>query len=609
MDATGRGFLAMNGPDLRDGVQVLASPGVQAQDPSMTTASARASANRLEILLLGALGAAVSLALTGYRFGILNNLFHLPIVAALYDEPQFAGDRFIQSLRYYSSGVWMLLDGSARYVSPYWLFLGLDYLSRLLSFIAFLCCGTLLGVGTTRARVIFVVILCFSSLLHGYSYPGNGGLFVNYFTHSEIANGTILLTFYFAARGRFAEALALNGLTFFINAFMATWTIPPLALIAGSLLWRRELTLRSLLRRAGAGLPIGALFALPVLWNFSSNPNAGGSIGIDFRRFLLDFYPDHVLFMIASPRHMVALATAIVYGFACLFLLGERAAEFRAALWGSVLLYAAGIVLPWFTGLPLLLNFHLIRSSAVIHMLVALASASLATTWLCGDDRNRSRFFGPLLVFAYCTWRSFLPIGLVAMAAAVAMRRSGWQRSLFRLDYAVGAVLLLFIWPRLTLQDVATNRTNSEQTGAWMAVGEWARSATRPDAAFLIPTERLPGETTRTEATADGLAPDPAQGSEIFEYASHRRVWVDFRRGAAVLWTPSYYAEWWPRVSQVMALRTLADKVAYARQHGIDYVVDACPNDSADHSAVATFRKDDLCVFPVSVVTGPKTGL
>lgn len=596
-------------PDLRGGVQVLANPGVLAPNPSMGTASARASVNRLEILVLGALGAAVSLALTGYQFGILNNLFHLPIVAALYDEPQFAGDRFIQSLRFYSSGVWMLLDGSSRYVSPYWLFLVLDYLSRLLSFIAFLCCGTLLGVRTTRARVTFVVILCFSSLLHGYSYPGNGGLFVNYFTHSEIANGTILLTFYFAARGRFAEALAMNGLTFFINAFMAIWAIPPLGLIAGLLLWRRELTLGSLLRRAGAGLAFGALFVWPVLWNFHSNPNAGGTIGIDFRRFLLEFYPDHVLFMIASSRHMVALAMATVYGFVCLFLLGERAAEFRAALWGSVLLYAAGIVLPSFTGLPLLLNFHLIRSSAVIHLLVALASASLATTWLCGDDRNRSKFFAPLLVLADCTWRSFLPIGLVAMAAAVAMRRSGWQRSLFRLDYAVGAVLLLFIWPRLTLQDVATNRDHSKQTGAWVAVGEWARSATRPDAVFLIPTERLPGETTLAAATTDSVAPDPAQDSEIFEYASHRRVWVDFREGAAVMWTPSYYATWWPRVSGVLALRTLADKVAYARQHGIDYVVDACPNDADDHSAIAAFRKDDLCVFPLSVAAGPKTGL
>jgi hypothetical protein len=468
-----------------------------------------------------------------------------------------------------------------------------------------LCCGTLLGVATTRERLIFVVILCFSSLLHGYSYPGNGGLFVNYFTHSEIANGTILLTFYFAARGRFTEALAMNGLTFFINAFMAIWTVPSLGLMAGLLLWRRELTRRTFLRQTAAGLAIGVVFVLPVLWNFASNPDAGGTIGIDFRRFLLEFYPDHVLFMIASPRHMVALATATAYGFACLFFLRGRAAVFRAALCGSVLLYGVGIVLPFITGLPLLLNFHLIRSSAVIHLLVGLASASLAATWLCGADRNRSRFFGPLLVLADCTWRSFLPIGLVAMAAAAALRRGGWQRSLFRLDYVVGAVLLLVIWPRLTLQDAATNRTNSEQTGTWMAVGEWARSATRQDAIFLIPTELLPGETTRTVATTNSSVPDPAQNAEIFEYASHRRVWVDFRRGAAVMWTPSYYATWRPRVLEVLALKTLGGKIAYARQHGIDYVVDACPNGPDGHSPVAAFRKDDLCVFPAPVVSKP----
>lgn len=138
-----------------------------------------------------------------------------------------------------------------------------------------------------------------------------------------------------------------------------------------------------------------------------------------------------------------------------------------------------------------------------------------------------------------------------------------------------------------------------------MAVGEWARSATRPDAIFLVPTELLPGETTRTTATTDSPVPDPAQNAEIFEYASHRRVWVDFRRGAAVMWTPSYYATWWPRVSEVLALKTLPGKIAYARQHGIDYVVDACPNGIDGNGAIAAFRKNDLCVFPSLVVGKP----
>lgn len=597
----------MISPDGCGNVGVLANPELRTASRTRAVAFAGSSVNHLEILVLGAVGAAVSLALTGYQFGIINNLFHLPIVAALYDEPQFRHDTFIQALRYYSSGVWMLLDGSGRYVSPYWLFLGLDYLSRILSFVAFLYCGSLLGVSSIRERMTFVVILCFSSLLQGYSYPGNGGLFINYFTHSEIANGTILLTLYFAARGRFTEALTLNGVTFFINAFMAIWTIIPLGMIAASLLRRRELAVRSFLLHLGGGLIVGGLFALPVLWNIVSNPDAGANAGVDFRRFLLEYYPDHVLFMIATPRHMVALAVATVYGFTCLYMLGKRAAEFRVALWGCVLLYGIGIVLPEFTGLPLLLNFHLIRSSAVIQLLVALASASLATSWLCGDNRNRSKFCGPLLLLADCTWRSVLPLGLVATAVAAATQWRGRRWSLFRLDYAVGAVLLLIVWPRLVRQDVGTNRVIAAQTSGWMAVGDWAQAATRPDTIFLIPTKSLRSDSRPAASAVDGAPPDPTGNSEVFEFASHRRVWVDFRRGAAVMWAPSYYATWRTRVSEVMALGSLADKLAYARQHDIDYVVDACRIGDDEHGA-AVFREGGLCVFPSSIPPGARIG-
>jgi hypothetical protein len=78
-----------------------------------------------------------------------------------------------------------------------------------------------------------------------------------------------------------------------------------------------------------------------------------------------------------------------------------------------------------------------------------------------------------------------------------------------------------------------------------------------PDAIFLIPTQPLPSDAR--PAASNAPPHDPAENSETFEFASHRRVWVDFRRGAAVMWTPSYYATWWTRVSEVMALGTLAD--------------------------------------------------
>ena len=67
-------------------------------------------------------GGIVSTMLSGFLFGTGPNVYHLPIVANLYDEPQYANDTFIQSLRYFFSGLWLLLRGSDRWIDPYWLF-------------------------------------------------------------------------------------------------------------------------------------------------------------------------------------------------------------------------------------------------------------------------------------------------------------------------------------------------------------------------------------------------------------------------------------------------------------------------------------------------------
>lgn len=56
------------------------------------------------LLAIAATGALISLCLTGHLFGIANNIFHLPILASLFDERQYADDAFIQSLRYFAAG-------------------------------------------------------------------------------------------------------------------------------------------------------------------------------------------------------------------------------------------------------------------------------------------------------------------------------------------------------------------------------------------------------------------------------------------------------------------------------------------------------------------------
>src|SRR5580698_10700226 len=78
------------------------------------------------LLLISAIASLVSLCVTGCVLGVRNDLYFLPIGRALYDQPQFAHDAFIQSLRYYASGPWMLLSGVARRVDVSILFLVFD---------------------------------------------------------------------------------------------------------------------------------------------------------------------------------------------------------------------------------------------------------------------------------------------------------------------------------------------------------------------------------------------------------------------------------------------------------------------------------------------------
>ena len=171
---------------------------------SMTPRDAKTvwNVDLIEVLLIATAGALISLIATGCVLGVRNDLYFLPIAGALYDQPQFAHDLFIQSLRHYASGPWMILGGVASHINVSWLFLALGFLSRFLSFLGFLACAALLDIHARKDRVLLTFLLCVTSLLRGQSLAGDGGLFINYFTHSEVANGLTLLLLYssFAVR-------------------------------------------------------------------------------------------------------------------------------------------------------------------------------------------------------------------------------------------------------------------------------------------------------------------------------------------------------------------------------------------------------------------------
>jgi hypothetical protein len=548
----------------------------------------------IETLVLAAIASALSLLHTGFVFGIENNAFHLPIVAGLYDEPQFHDDAFIQSLHHFSSGVWLLLSNFEKHFGhTESLFFVLTYLSRLVCFVGFLCCASLLGIVDRRDKIVLSLILCFISFLQRDSYAGAGGLFLNYFTHSEIANGTVLLAIYFAAKCRFAAATVMVGVTFFVNAFIAFWLVPPLAFIAVSHLRERKATVAGICSQTLAGLLPCVLLAIPILSNIASNPEFGRPIDFDFVSYLHEYFAEHVLIGSIPILSIFGLAAVTLLGGVTLYWFGTSARELQAAYCGAILLYSMGIAVPFFTSSPVVLNLHLLRSSTIIHLLAGLAAAGLATNWLRRDEEP-TFLPGCLLVLSLSVGNLAFSV-CILIILSVYFTQARQQSGVFSrrvLGYLVLAVVLAIVWPLSIWQNIRFNRLFAESIAEWRDVGVWARNSTPSTAMFVVPA-RPRGSGTSEPAPSD-LA---LSRTAIFEFISHRRVWVDYKRGAAVMWMPSYYQTWRTRLTEVEALSSLDERVAYAGRNGIDYVVDLCSTVPSQSDAV--FRTERLCVFPV----------
>jgi hypothetical protein len=332
--------------------------------------------------------------------------------------------------------------------------------------------------------------------------------------------------------------------------------------------------------------------AAPVIFNITSNPGLGKPLGFDFTDYLHQYFAAHFLINSITPMGLLVLGALTITAAVALVRLGPSAVPLQAAFTGAVMVYAVGALLPYVTHNPRLLELHLLRSSTTIHLIAAVALAGLATRWMCDGD-NRALFFpGCLLALALCALQlSFVLCIPIIMTAN--LLRSG-ERFTLNLGYVLLAFLAAVIWPLAIRHHQSTNRQYAEGSDEWLQIGRWALAATPAGAIFLTPVGDV-----NASPSGENNKLRPSTGSAAFEFASHRRVWVDFRRGAAVMWTPSYYPIWRGRVTEVTHLDTFDERLAYAQRNKISYIVDSC--DAATSRQEAVFRTQRLCVFTSSL--------
>lgn len=531
----------------------------------------------LDLLVALAFGL-FAFAVHAFQFNRSNNFFHIPIVLDWHLDPLFAADPFVLALQSYATPFYVLLRPiiDADTVMP--VFHLLFALCRGLTLFALLQLGRAMGLADARGVIAFALVVAAARASYGSSPVGDGGLFINYMTHTEFAQAFAILGIAMAIRGRPAAAGFAGGLAFAINAFVGVWALVPIGGLAAIDVLRGRLPA---LRRWLVGAACFAIPAVPVALFIVAAQREAGTLDVSYREYLQFYYGHHFFIGWSSWGARLTTACAMAAGGLATLLLLPRWRPLLAFVL-FVGIFLVGIVVGEVATSRLVLNLHMLRSDGLmlwlaiaavaaaslprlqggaavtrIGAMAALAGLLLGAWWLAALGMALQVL---LPARAFARGRGLAPrlmgFALAARGEAGAMAASG--RALAPAALALGAIAVI-AWvlpdPRY-IPDPVRGPTLFQLEGsspvvpAWRDVKAWAMRETPAEARFLIPLE-----------FSDFLS------------GTRRRVWVSQAEGGTAPWAPQTYRDWRRRYDEVAALRTEEEALAYARARGLDYVI------------------------------------
>ncbi len=504
----------------------------------------------------------LSWRLQGFSFGTDNNVFHIPIVLRWFDLPQFSDDAFVQSMRDYATPVYTLLGLIANDGNIATVFFAAFLITRALTIYGLLL--ILRAVGLRDAWLwASAATLVLVSAIYGETAIARDEMFVSIFTHTALAQAVALMGVACLIRGRLICAAMALGLAFDLNAMVGIWTSVPAILVAIALLVGKPRVHGSRIACAAA---VFALITFPILGWIVGTQHFGGQ-DFDYRKFLIGYYPNHFFIGWAHWPDRIAFGLELLSGLLATTLLPRNRRSVLLVLAGFVLVFVAGMTIGQLSHSRILLNLHLLRVDGMVTWLTVILVVAAAFSGL-STGRAIEVVFGIAVVCGliinnwYVVLSTLLPLG----AFRVAVLRSGrslrlwhwgkWVAAGLAAPAFIGAALVWGVYSQApAIPSARAVPIDQQLLGAWPAapywlqVTQWARSATQPDAVFLVPPKL------------------------DFVAAAKRRSWVGWKEGAVVMWAHEFYRLWRTRSDEVAALRDVESALRYACQHRIDYVV------------------------------------
>lgn len=563
-----------------------------------------------------AIAGIASIYALGFQYGISNNIFHIPYVLRYDELPQFQSDTFVQSLKNFTSIVWPFFRATTAEENIELAFFVGHILSRILALHALLWLFKSNCAKKQQSAFIALIAAALCPWLMNSSEVGGHGLFITYFTHSEVTWGPLIYALIFAQSGRLRLAALFTGVVFLINAFIGIWLA--LALAAPTIAlelknrtpnWKKITQSTAIL--IGTSSPV-------LIWIGLTITNSQNTVDFSYIEYIRYYYPEHFLIESTPVSNIRNLLIITYCGFLAITF-GRNRQFWRLTLISLVGLLLVGAVLPYLADKRFIFNLHLLRSAGLLQFIAIALTLSGCINIATEDQNSASTRLIAILAALLLITRETEPtalLGCATLLTIIALRKhlqckhnTSHALSLKILRSMENPYFLIFIvtatigietkffWSpilspvrwglalatilTLTKLKISTSLKNRILLALWISFSAFLakdNADSRKSAPASLSTDYIQLTNWAKNRDASGPYLLPTNGTyknqfNDFQLLTKKTIWVNWKQGAAVMWQPSFYSQWKVRLSETSNLTDSKSLLTYALNNKIPLVV------------------------------------